>query len=339
MEPIWRYLTLAKYVDLLRTASLYFPKASLFQDESEGKWFAHVFLYQRSRWLNQASENAKAVEELLRVAGSDPDRILQETKKLITSNDDIDSSTKSLLSRVERAFPNKRREFLEWLIASWQRQCDAHNQEVDRWRSDLAIIRDSTYISCWNRASTMSLAMWELYGGGREAVAIRSTVGKLRDLIDHNSQELGEAGFEAAVSDVSYVHGLKEPSDEVQQDVDEIIDSAPGLSVAQFSIKPDIYRFEQEVRAIIYPKRDHFKPLEDPHPDMFGYSIPLSLNATQGEASASEFIDAVHVHPTLSGNSMMVQSVREINARFGVDLSIEADPIEALGANVRFPEM
>ena len=95
--------------------------------------------------------------------------------------------------------------------------------------------------------------------------------------------------------------------------------------------------FLKEVRALIYPKRDLLKPLEDPHPDMFGYSVPLRLNATQVEASVAEFIDAVHVHPTLSGTSMMVHSVREINSRFGVDLEIVADPIDALGANVRFP--
>ena len=37
MPPIWQYLSLAKYFDLLRTKSLFFPKASLFADETEGK--------------------------------------------------------------------------------------------------------------------------------------------------------------------------------------------------------------------------------------------------------------------------------------------------------------
>lgn len=293
-------------------------------------------MHERSEWLKQAAENAHAVEELLKLAGSDPDRILQEAKNIISSNHTIDESAKELLKRVEGGTPCKRQEYLETLIASWRNQCNTHNPEVDRWKSDLTVIRESTYISCWNRASAMSLAMWELYGGGREAVAIRSTVGKLRELVAHNLQQLGQNGFEADVSDVHYLPGLKEPSDEIQQRIDEIIDKAPGFWVGQFIIKPDIYWFEQEVRAIIYSKRDLFKPLEDPHPDMFGYSIPLTLNGSQSKASVSAFIDAIHVHPTLSDNSMMVQSVREINARFGVDLPIATDPIEALGANVRF---
>ena len=118
-------------------------------------------MHERSKWLKQAAVNADAVEELLRLAGSDPDRILQEAKNLINFNHAIDSSCKALLERVERAYPHKRQEYLEGLIASWQNQCNIHNQEVDRWRSDLTVIRESTYISCWNRASTMSLAMWE----------------------------------------------------------------------------------------------------------------------------------------------------------------------------------
>ena len=121
--PIWRYLTLAKYVDLLRTRSLYCPKASLFQDDSEGKWFAHAFMYERSKWLKQAAENAEVVEGLVKLAGSDPNRILQEAKNIISSNHAIDSSSKALLKRVERVPSHKRQEYLEGLIASWRNQC------------------------------------------------------------------------------------------------------------------------------------------------------------------------------------------------------------------------
>jgi hypothetical protein len=64
-EPIWRYLTLAKYIDLLCTRSLFFPKAALFNDETEGKWYGHSILFEASRRWPGVLENARKLEALL----------------------------------------------------------------------------------------------------------------------------------------------------------------------------------------------------------------------------------------------------------------------------------
>lgn len=63
----------------------------------------------------------------------------------------------------------KSAEYLDSVISSWKKHYSDHNVAVKQWKSDLNVYRESTYISCWNRASSMSLAMWEM-NGGTEAV-------------------------------------------------------------------------------------------------------------------------------------------------------------------------
>jgi hypothetical protein len=325
-EPVWRYLTLAKYIDLLRTRSLFFPKAALFEDDTEGKWYGHSVLYEASRKWPGVLDNARKLEALLERAGVDPDAILLEAARLHQSEDSRGGNLRDVLAGLIRVFPHKRREYVEMMISSWKGHYDKHNQEVETWASQTSIYRESTYISCWNRASSMSLAMWEMYGGGREAVAVRSTVGKLNALLEHNVPFLEENGLNGHVVDVRYVDGLKNPDERVHDRIYEILEESDGTAVMMFRIKPDIYAFEQEVRAILYPRRDMFAELADPHPDTNGFSLQM------GE----DFIEAVYVHPALSEDSMMARAIREINTRFGAaGVPVIADKVEALGKDIR----
>src|SRR6266545_3201619 len=134
--PIWRYLSLAKYIDLLRTRSLYFPKASRFRDETEGK-----------RW-GRSPGNTQTLEELLARAGHEPSAILREINQTLHS---ANQWVRNILLTAIRAYPHKRREYLESVISSWKKHYSDHNLAVQQWRSDLNVYRESTYISCWNR--------------------------------------------------------------------------------------------------------------------------------------------------------------------------------------------
>lgn len=324
-EPIWRYISLAKYVDLLRTKSLYFPKAARFDDDTEGKWFGHALLYEASRRWSDMPDKALKLEELLARAGNDPEAIFREAA-LLYEAEDKKGDVCGILTIMARAYPHKRREVLESTISAWRKNYDNHNNEVEMWASQTSIYRESTYISCWNRAQSMSLAMWELYGRGREAVAVKSTKSKLALLFEHNSTFLEEHGLDGAVSDVSYVDGLKNPDEQVHDRIYEITTASPNITVGMFSIKPSMYAFEQEVRAIIFPKRDIFSPLTDPHPNCDGFSLNIE----------PDFIEEVYVHPTLSDTSMMVEIVGELNRLFDVPhIPIVADRIEAFGRDIR----
>lgn len=334
--PLWRYFSLAKYIDLLRTRSLYFPKASRFQDETEGKWWGHAHLSEDAAKLGQLPGNIKTLEELLERAGQDPSAILWEINKLLTSTNEW---VRNILLIASRAFPHKRREFIENTISSWKRQYDDHNKSVDQWKADIAIERESTYISCWNRATSMSMAMWEMYGGGRESVAVRSTRSELDALIENNSSFLEEYALEGAVTDVEYIHGLKSPNEEVQARINEIMfERDRNYLIGLFAIKPSVYEFEQEVRAIIYPKRNFLDLIEDPNPDIAGLHLPIRRSEQNDERPVSHFIEQVYVHPMLGKDSMMVETIKEINRQFGVsEIPIVADKIEAMGSEIGLP--
>ena len=79
---IWRYMSLAKYVDLLRSRAIFCPKASLFQDETEGKWVAHAVLWgEKQRW-SKARRNAERLQKLIEECAGDQDRILREASDI-----------------------------------------------------------------------------------------------------------------------------------------------------------------------------------------------------------------------------------------------------------------
>jgi hypothetical protein len=339
--PIWRYLSLAKYIDLLRTRSLFFPKAALFQDETEGKWFGHTILCERTEHWRQAEENARMLEGLLDRAGHNPLAIYQEAQRLLADEDgNFKGNMRDVLRGVGVGPPDKWRAYLELLISSWRKHYDEHGREVETWTSQISIHRESTYISCWNRASSMSLAMWDLYGGSREAIAVRSTASKLNALLEYNSSFLERQSLEGGVVEVQYVGGLKNPDEQVHDSIYEIISGSPNVALGMFSIKPSLYEFEREVRAIIFPKRDIFEPLKDPHPNVSGFALQVGRADSQEEPSVSSFIDAVYVHPTLSSGSMMIETVKEVNRLFGVaEIPIIADRIEAFGQNISLPPL
>lgn len=108
--PIWRYLSLAKYIDLLRTQSLYFPKASRFQDETEGKWWGHAHLYENAQRWRPSPANVQTLEELLERAGQDPSAIIRE---IYTTLQSANEWVRNILGTATRAYPHKRREYLE----------------------------------------------------------------------------------------------------------------------------------------------------------------------------------------------------------------------------------
>ncbi len=336
-DYIWRYMSLAKYVDLLRSRAIFFPKASLFHDETEGKWVAHAVLWgEKQRW-QKAKENADTLQALLNRANGNQDRILQEAALLYERLSEIEKKKVlgDVLVGVGHVFPDKREAYLKKHVESWIKHYDNFNSRVQEWASQVAINRESTYISCWNRADSMSLAMWNLYGGGLEAVAIRSSRTKLKALIESNSDWLEHQGFDGEVVDVYYVDGLKKPEENLRGDLVERLSVGKDVRVGEFSIKPSLYEYEREVRAILYPKRGPFDPVINPHPDLSGISLPIERFQQDNRISIRSFIDSVYVHPMLDSESMVVRVVQAINVRFGLsDVPIITDKIEAIGSNM-----
>jgi hypothetical protein len=99
-------------------------------------------------------------------------------------------------------------------------------QLIDVFRS----ARSSLYVNCWRSGSTESLAMWDLYGKGSGIIAVKSTVGRIRESIITYDKPV-------YISKVKYVGW----------------NDAPGLdNVLVASSRKDLcYQHESEVRVII----------------------------------------------------------------------------------------
>jgi hypothetical protein len=104
------------------------------------------------------------------------------------------------------------------------------NQLIDAFRS----AKSSSYINCWRSGSYESLAMWDLYGQGSGIIAIKSTVGKLKESL-------------TAYNDPIYISKVKYMDWSKRQGLDNILVAASRKDLS--------YEHEAEVRAIFCPFR------------------------------------------------------------------------------------
>jgi len=330
---IWRYMSLAKYVDLLRSKSIFCPKASLFEDDTEGKWIAHAILWEEKQRWQLLRCYADQLQNILDLAKGDQNTILREAERTYQQlpPEEANSVLGDVLKTVPIVHSHMRGEYLCSMIKGWIGKHDSYNTNVSKWMKEVTADRTSTFISCWNRAASMSLAMWNIYGGGQESVAIKLKTGKLESLLQDNITWLKENGLDGQIVDVEYVEGLNRPEDELRRTLIKKLGVGKDVRVGSFSIKPALYSYENEVRLIIYPNRDHVSPGATDDPDVSG--IALSIKET--ENGLSDFIEAIHVHPLLDSNSMMVRVVGAINEQFGLpNLPIITDKVEAIGPSM-----
>ena len=324
-KTIWRYMSLAKYIDLLRTKSLYFPKASRFDDETEGKWALHSFLIADKLRLTRMKKTQKILNKILDKANNGDIQLYKQVMKVLNEGE-IDDFLKEILERFKFYYNNnpeyKGRKHLEGLVSRWNKQINNYSETKEKHMSQANTHRESTYISCWS-ADEMSLAMWKLFGGGEESIAIRTTIDKLRNILE-KSDYLNKKGYEGDVSEVEYISNLKEPDEKTREKIIRILTQKKNATAGGFSIKPKEYKYEKEVRGIIYPKRSIYDKVVDPDPENNNFSISIVTGI-------EEFINEVYIHPLQDENSMIFKVIEEINRSYDFEIPIMSNPIEAFG--------
>lgn len=123
------------------------------------------------------------------------------------------------------------------------------NSSVAEFKSQL---RQRVFVNCWHASSDDSMAMWGLYGKSSAAVAITTTVGRLRDSI-----KVANLQYAINIAKVEYVKHWRDP---------ELI-FKPYSNVFAYKLKA--YEFEKEVRVII----DRF------HEDFDANDLPGGMSA------------------------------------------------------------
>ncbi len=126
------------------------------------------------------------------------------------------------------------------LLHRWLREREA-SADSERGSPDIEEFarrrRRSVVVNCWHRSEHESVAMWRLYAGGREGVAVRTTAADLRGCFLESPPTF--------VLPVRYI-------DFDEDTVDEIND------FPRYLVKRKPFEFESEVRAIKFdvPMKD-----------------------------------------------------------------------------------
>lgn len=199
--------------------------------------------------------------------------------------------------------------------------------QIEEYQRQAEKLRNSTFINCWSASESMSLSMWELFGGGLESVAIKTTKSKLRKVVENYSSDY----FNGEVVRVNYLDNLIALSHETNQEVWEIISQSNSTISASFSIKPIEYQYESEVRAIFTPTKTRSGEFETEMPTESAIKVPIHMNNKGPKNSMIEFIEEVHIHPFLDEESMFYEVVRDINYKYDIgSIPVKSRTIKAL---------
>ncbi|RXF00398.1 DUF2971 domain-containing protein [Pseudoalteromonas sp. PS5] len=161
--PIWRYLSLDKFIDLLHSQSLYFAPLSSFakSDPFEGRLPPQV----EQRLLNEAL--------------SEPNACIREIKK------ELDERLKQATAE-EREHPD---------IKETLKTINAQNESLissakATFNAFLNFRAKATSVNCWHINHYESEAMWNLYSDSGKGIAIKSSIQKLIDSVAHSKEDI-----------------------------------------------------------------------------------------------------------------------------------------------------
>jgi len=333
---LWRYMSLAKYIDLISSRKVCCPKASLFNDSSEGKWFAHVSLWnEKERW-KKVNLYTQSLQNILNDAYGDKDKLIKLANNAFDklNKEDKLSAFAIVLETIAKNKSVKLFDYVELTLENWRKRYDKHNSDVLKWKQQAIIKSDSTYISCWNQADVSSLAMWNLYGGGPESIAIRVEFESLEKVLSNNRINLEKNGFVGQIKKVEYVEGLNNPNKQLLFKLLDEINLHDDSRIGEFCIKPVFYSYENEVRIIIFQKLSPFDPVEDKNPELDF----VFLDIEDGKMKLNDFISGVYTHPLSSSNQMIIDVITSLNKKYGLeDIPVINEDNSALGESLNVP--
>lgn len=127
-------------------------------------------------------------------------------------------------------------------------------------------LQKNTFISCWHKNFDENMVMWEIYGGNNNALAIQTTVEKIRDNICPEKLN----GDSLVLREVIY---------EQPENISGVLNFD-----ACFFIKRPHFSFENEVRISLNTFSITNPSKNTPH----GYYLPINING---------FVEKILIHP------------------------------------------
>lgn len=152
--------------------------------------------------------------------------------------------------------------------------------------------REKVAVSSWHINEYESFAMWQIFTGNSEGLAIRSTVGRLKNALTPETQ------LDQYIGEVNYIDYKKEyiPFDD---------------AFFPFLFKRKSFQYEREIRIITDVTRTNININE-------GLKISVDIR---------ELIDKIYIHP--KSENWYKRLVIELLKRLDYDFSIEKSDLES----------
>ncbi len=164
-------------------------------------------------------------------------------------------------------------------------------------------------VNCWHASKHESAAMWKLYASSDLAVAVRSTVDRLRNALG-TPPPVGEDFFGMDRFHIGMIDYIDFATGHIP----------PGSFASQFFRKHQSFEHEQELRAMIleYPLSDERTFDWQRFPDDTGRSIEVNLDM---------LIEAVFIAP--QAPQWYVELVSKAAVRYGLNATLQHSELDA----------
>lgn len=187
----------------------------------------------------------------------------------------------------EGRFPDEMRTWIEKAYESLPDDDSSPVKDADDFQDYLL---KNTFVSCWHKNIDENMVMWEIYGRDTNAVALQTTVGRIKESIDSS----GLSGHSLLLRPVVY-----ERSEDVQ-----------GLLRYEecFFRKRPHFAFEEEVRISL----DTYLRVNPTKDTPYGYDLPVLI---------SMLIESIYVHPDSS--EWFLDVVNSITKHYAVHAKVK----------------
>jgi len=163
----------------------------------------------------------------------------------------------------EGRFPEDMRKVIEKAYEDMEKNDNSKVKDADDFQDFLS---KNTFINCWHKNFDENMVMWEIYGKDTNALAIQTTVEKLKENIDASNMN----GHSLILKEVKYQYA----------------EDTPGVLPYEecFFIKRPHFSFEDEVRVSL----DTYSGINPTKKTPYGYYLPVFING---------LIEKILIHP------------------------------------------
>ena len=158
-------------------------------------------------------------------------------------------------------------------------------------------LRERVFVNCWHKSPNDSMAMWQLYGKTNLAVAVTTTVDKLREQLERANLK-----HFLSIKKVTYVKYWRDPK----------LDIKPYSNV--FAYKVVAYDFEKEVRLII----DRFDDESENEMQEYGMRVKIQ---------PSMLVRSVVIMPEAS--EWYVNLITDVSEKFGLSVPVHRSKLSS----------